>query len=167
MDTNEFGRRYVENEERIAKVLRGLRIYDEDLLHDTYIALYEHSPQPREDEFVKTFVEFYKNLHKRQKLYNDHFEVCDDATMIEKYDRIDEDDWRRRERLEQCIDDIIEKYLTNPLPNERNHERGLKILQLYREGLTFREIAAQLGIKCSTAHEYFSRAVRRMKANKI
>ena len=166
MEAEEFGERYLEYEEDIMKVLRKQKIYDEDLVHDTYIALYEFSPHPRAEDFVKTFVEFYKNLHRRRKKDADNFETCDNATMIEKYDRIDEDDWERRERLMQCIDVIFAEFSENPLPGERNHERACAVLDLYRNGLTFREIADELGIKCSTVHAYFSRAIRRMKANK-
>ena len=43
MDTEEFGKRYLECAEDIANVLRGEKIYDEDLVHDTYIAVYEYS----------------------------------------------------------------------------------------------------------------------------
>ena len=81
-------------------------------------------------------------------------------------DRIDEDDWKQRELLEQYLDYIFENFRENPLPGIRNHERACQVLQLFREGLTFREIAEKLGIKCSTAHEYFSRAINGLKANK-
>ena len=166
MDTNEFGQTYLQYEANIAKVLNKQKIYDEDLLHDTYIALYEYSQNEEIDDFVNTFVEFYKNLRKRMKKDADFFETCDNATMIEKYDRIDEDDWKRRERDLERLDDILREFSENRLRYERNHERACAVLDLYRNGLTFREIADELGIKCSTAHEYFSRAIKRMKANK-
>ena len=166
MTSEQFGKTYLQHEQDIANVLRKQRIYDEDLLHDTYIALYEHSPHPKPEEFVTTFVTFYHNLRKRQVKDSSYFEVCDDATMIEKYDRIDEDDWKQRELLEQYLDYIFENFRENPLPGIRNHERACQVLQLFREGLTFREIAEKLGIKCSTAHEYFSRAINGLKANK-
>ena len=166
MNSEEFGKTYLQHEQDIKNVLLGLKIYDEDLMHDTYLALHEHSQEAEIGNFVDAFVAFYKNLRKRQKKEAENFEVCDYMTMVEKYDRIDEDDWRRRERIMQSIDDMIEEFYKNPHPNERNHERACDVLELYRNGLTFREIARELGIKCSTVHEYYRRATKRLKANK-
>ena len=42
MTPEKFAQAYLKHEEYIKKVLRSLKIYDDDLLHDTYIALYEH-----------------------------------------------------------------------------------------------------------------------------
>ena len=166
MDTEEFGKRYLECAEDIANVLRGEKIYDEDLVHDTYIAVYEYSQKAEIGDMVNVFVTFYKNLQKQQEKETGNVELCGDYGMlIEKYDRIDEDDWEYRERVLEYLDDIMEEFCKNPLPGERNHERACDVLELYRNGLTFREIADEFGIKCSTVHEYFKRAVRRMKAN--
>lgn len=164
METTEFGKRYLESEGSITKVLRGLRIYDEDLLHDTYIALYEHSQQAEIGDFVNTFVAFYRARYKRRGQHESHYITCDYTTMVEQFDREDESDLDYRERVAQRVDDILAKYAENPLPGERNHERSVKVLQLYRDGLTFREIAAELGIDVAAVHRHFDRAIKRIKS---
>ena len=163
MNPEQFGKTYLQYEANIAKVLHRQKIYDEDLLHDTYIALYDHSQHAEIADFVNTFVTFYGNLSKRREEYESNFIACDNATMVEKYDRIDESDWKYRERIEQSIDCIIAKFDANPLPGEHNHERAVEVLQLYRDGLTFREIARELNIDVAAAYRYFCRTVARLK----
>ena len=164
MEAEEFGQTYLQQEATIAKVLRKQKIYDEDLMHDTYIALYEHSQKEEINDFVSMFVTFYKNMRKRRKKEADYFETCDNATMIEKYDRIDEDDWERRERIMQRIDVIIAEFSENPLPGERKHERACAVIDLYRNGLTFREIADELGIDVAAVYRHLNRAIGRIKS---
>ena len=148
MTSEQFGKTYLRYEKNIAKVLRTQKIYDEDLLHDTYIAVYELSQQEQIGDFVNTFVTFYRNLRKRQ----------------EKYDRIDEDDWKHREQMGQLVDEMMEFYRTHLLPGERNHERSCEILKLFRAGLSNVEIAKTLKIDESTVRRYIKRAILGFKS---
>ena len=66
MTPEQFAQAYLTHEEYIQKVLRSLKIYDDDLLHDTYIALYEHSQHAEIEDFTNTFVAFYRARDKRQ-----------------------------------------------------------------------------------------------------
>ena len=165
MVTEEFGKRYLQYEQDIEKVLRKQKIYDEDLMHDTYIALYEHSQQAEIKDFVNTFVAFYKNLCKRQKMRENYYVVCDDREMVEKYDRVDEDDWKRREQDAERVDNLIGYYCAHSHLGERNHQRACDILKLYREGLSYVEIAKRLKIDESTVKKYFKRTIKRLKGH--
>jgi len=164
MTTTQFAQTYLQFEQNIAKVLRKQKIYDEDLMHDTYIALYEYSQHAEIRDFVSSFVEFYKKLRRRQKVNDSHYDTCDNATMIEKYDRIDEDDWEYRERLGRQMDILLEIYREHPLPRERNHQRGCEILKLFCEGLSNVEIAKIVKIDESTVRKYIKRAILGFKS---
>ena len=164
MNPTQFGQTYLRFEAHIAKALKKMDIYDEDLLHDTYIALYEHSQHADIRNFANTFIAFYRTRYKRRIEYEDNYETCDDATIIEKYDQIDEDDWMRRERLEQSVDYIFEKYYTKPLPHSHNYERTALIVQLYREGLTFREIADKVGVDVAAVHRRLKLSLAKIKS---
>ena len=164
MEAEQFGKTYLAHQTNILKILHSLHIFDADLLYDTYIALYEHSQQAEIGDFVNTFVAFYRARYKRRGEHESYYITYDNKTMVEQFDRADESDWKYRERVAQCVDDIIKKFAENPLPGERNHERAVKVLQLYRDGLTFREIAAELGIDVAAVHRHFDRAVKRMKS---
>ena len=164
MNSEQFGKTYLQYERNIEKVLREKKIYDEDLMHDTYIALYQHSQHAEIRDFVNTFVSFYLTRHKRREEYESNYEACDNATMIEKYDRIDEDDWEYRERLGEQMDEMMEFYLTHPWHKERNHKRGCEILRLYCEGLSKVEIAKKLKIDESTVRKYLKRAILGFKS---
>ena len=163
MNTEEFGKRYLECAEDIANVLRGEKMFDEDLVHDTYIAVYEYSQEAEIGDMVNTFVTFYKNLWKRREKDAGYFDVCDHQTMVEKYDRIDEDDWAYREKVGDRVDALMERLQAEPLPGERNHERAVVILRLYREGLSNVEIAKRLKIDESTVRGYKKRAIYGLK----
>ncbi len=164
MNSEQFGKTYLRYEANIAKVLHQLKIYDEDLLHDTYIALYNHSQHAEIRDFVNTFVAFYQNLNKRREEHDSHYQACDNATMIERYDRIDEDDWEYRERISAQIDIVIKKIRRKKFPGEHTHKRAIKVLMLYREGLTFREIASKLGIDVAAVHRHLKRTITRIKS---
>ena len=67
MTSQQFGEKYLQYEENIKKVLKSREIYDEDLLHDTYIALYEYAEtKNRVRNFVNTFVDFYMKRYMRR-----------------------------------------------------------------------------------------------------
>ena len=91
MTPEQFAQAYLENEANISNILHGLHIFDMDLLHDTYIALYDHSQHAEILNFTNTFVSFYRARHKRRGTYESHYEPCDN-TQILNYDRPDESD---------------------------------------------------------------------------
>ena len=165
MEAEEFGQRYLQHEEDITNVLRKQKIYDEDLMHDTYIALYEHSPHPSAEDFVKTFVRFYRNLYDWQNKREQPCIVCDDEEITEKFDRADESDLEYREKIGERVDKLIAYFCTHPLPGERNHQRACEILRMYCQGLSYVEIAKRLKIDESTVKKYFKRIVEGLKSH--
>lgn len=163
MTQQQFSTAFLRYEPNITKVLRSQNIYDQDLLHDTYIALYEHSPHAEITDFTSTFVAFYRARHKRRIEHDAHFLPCDNTTLIDHFDRPDESDLDYREQIGQRVDDLLGWFDAHPLPGERNHERAVKILTLYRDGLSHVEIAKQLKIHESTVKKYFKRTILRLK----
>ena len=163
MEAEEFGQRYLQHEDDITNVLRKQKIYDEDLMHDTYIALYEHSPHPSAEDFVKTFVEFYKNLHKRKDKHESYYEACDNTTMVAHFDRADESDLAYREQIGRRMDSLLRYYVSHPQPGERNHKRSCKILRLYCQGLNECEISDKLKISQSAVCQTIERVIKRLK----
>ena len=165
MNPTQFGQTYLQYEANIVKVLRKQKIYDEDLLHDTYIALYEHSPHPSTEDFVTTFVSFYKNLYDWQNKHESQCIVCDDTEIVEKFDRPDESDLAYREKVGERVDKLIAYFSAHPLPGERNHQRACQILRLYRAGYSHVEIAKTLKIHESTVKKYFKRIIEGLKSH--
>ena len=163
MTGQEFGELYLRYEENIKKVLNRLEIFDNDLLHDTYIALYEYAEKKiRICHFVNTFVDFYIKRHLRREEHESNFEAYDDEQLY-RLDVADESDLEYREQVGKRVDSLIRHYAAHPQPGERNHRRTCKILRLYRQGLTEREISNKLKISHQTVHQYIERAIRRLK----
>ena len=165
MTPEKFAQAYLKHEEYIKKVLRSLKIYDDDLLHDTYIALYEHSQHAEIVDFTNTFVAFYRARDKRQTEREAHYTCCDNTQLL-NYDRPDESDLAYREQVGRRVDRLLRYYATHPQPGERNHKRTCKILRLYCQGLTEQEISDKLKISQPTVHQYLARAIERLKAIK-
>ena len=164
MTTEQFGQTYLQYEPNITKVLRKQNIFDEDLLHDTYIALYQHSQHAEIRDFVNTFVSFYRTRHMRREEKESYYETCDNQTVVEHYDRADKSDLVYRERVCKRVDKIIEQLIERPLPGERNRIRAVKILCLYREGLTFEQIAHKLKTSKQAVEQQFSRTIEKLRA---
>ena len=165
MTPEQFAQAYLTHEEYIQKVLRSLKIYYDDLLHDTYIALYEHSQHAEIEDFTNTFVAFYRARDKRQTEREAHYTCCDNTQLL-NYDLPDESDLAYREQVGRRVDSLLRYYATHPQPGERNHQRTLKILRLYCQGLTEQEISDKLKISQPTVHQYLARAIERLKAIK-
>ena len=158
-----FGELYLRYEENIIKILNSKRIFNEDLFHDTYIALYEHSQHNEITDFVNAYVEFYGNLLKRQERHESHYD-CHDNTHMLNFDRPDDSDLAYREQVGKRVDSLIRYYATHPQPGERSHSRSCKILRLYRQGLTEVEISNKLKISQPTVHQHLDRIIERLKA---
>ena len=138
MTEEEFGKAYIANKDDIEQELKGLQIYDMDLYHDTYIALYEDS----QEKEIRNF----KN-----------------ADMSYTFDRAESSDTDYNEEVGRRVDAIIDYYCTHPPKGARNHECACEILKLFCKGLSIREIAAELGIGKSTAHQYIACIIRQIK----
>jgi len=163
MTGQEFGEKYLQYEENIKKILNSKKILDEDLMHDTYIALYEDSQHEKIEDFVNAFVGVYVNLLKRSDEHESHFDCHDNAHML-NFDRPVEDDPEYREDVSKRLDKLIRYYSKHPQKGERNHKRILKILRLYRKGLNEVEISSSLKISQPTVHQYLIRTIERLKA---
>ena len=146
MKQEQFSQIYLKNEQEITRRLQELQIYDEDRLHDTYIALYEKAPTIGSRRFAETFVKYYRTLQRRANDQAAHFIPCSPSEMVELFDRPEEFDTEYREQVAQRVDELINEYRRHPFPGERNHQRAVRILQLYRSGLTPREIAKRIRV---------------------
>ena len=162
MTSEQFGKTYLQHEQDIANVLRKQRIYDEDLLHDTYIALYEHSQHEEINDFVSTFVSFYRSRYKRRDAYEENYE-CYDHSQLLNFDKPDESDLAYREQVGRRVDSLIRYFAEHPQPGERNHKRTCKILRLYCQGLNECEISNKLKISQQAVSQTLQRAIERLK----
>ena len=162
MNTTDFAQTYLQCEADITRILKSRHIYDEDRLHDTYIALYDHMPQPAPDEFAKTFVAFYCNQQDWQQQRDSHF-VSYDNTQLATLHIIDETDWPQREQSLSRLDKIIRYYYAHPQPDERDHKRACRILRLFLCGLSECEISHRLKISQQAVNQSLRRTIERLK----
>ena len=163
MKQEQFSQIYLRNEQQIARRLQELQIYDEDRLHDTYIALYEAAATIGSRRFAETFVKYYRTLQRRANDQAAHFIPCSPSEMVQQFDRPDESDTEYREQVAQRVDELIEEYQHHPFPGERNHRRAVRILQLYRSGLTLQAIAERLNMRKQTVHDYLKNTVKNLR----
>ena len=163
MKQEDFSRIYLRHEQQIIRALRSLQIYDEDRLHDTYIALYEHSQHTEILDFATTFVKFYRTLQRRANDQATHFIPCSPEEMVQRYDRPDASDLDYREQVAQRVDALIEEYRHHPFPGERNHHRAVRILQLYRSGLTLDDIGQRLQMSKQAVHKILKNTIKNMR----
>ena len=162
MDTEEFGKRYLECEGTIIKMLRKLNIYEEDLLHDTYIALFEHSQQEEIEDFVNAFVEFYSNLYDWLNYRESNYETYD-HNQLAALQIIDETDWPQRERALRRLEKLLRYYFTHPQPEEHHHKRSCRILRLFLKGLSEQEISYKLKISQQAVSKSIRHSIERLK----
>ena len=162
MTRKEYGAMYSYSLGRITTVLKQEKIFDEDILHDTYLELYTRCGEIQKEHFVTYFVAWYKQLYEREAKRQGRYEYCG-TNVAEKHDLMDESDLAYREEIGQRVDEIIEDYRTNSPKNVKKHARACEILQLYRDGLSEREIAQELGIGKSTVHQYIDVIIRQLR----
>ena len=163
MTPETFSETYLANEQTINNILHGLHIFDMDLLHDTYIALYDHSQHTEILNFTNTFVAFYRNLHMRWTRYHSHYEPYTN-TQLAALDIIDESDLEEREARGKKVDETVKLYRSmRHLSGERNHQRACRILNLYLQGLTEREIGQKLSIDHAAVHRYLQNSIEKMR----
>ena len=162
MTSTQFGQTYLRFEAHIAKALKRMDIYDEDLLHDTYIALYQHSQHAQIRDFANTFIAFYRARHKRREVHEERYE-CYDHTQMLNFDQPDESDLAYREAVGRRVESLLRYFASHPQPGERNHKRACKILRLYCQGLNECEISDKLKISQSAVSQTLERAIERLK----
>ena len=181
MTPQQFEKLYTANEKYLKKTLTKQDIYDDDLFQDTSLALCEHLQDIAVEDFRQAFFDKYDSLVKRvgqREIECVHFsnvqlaalEIIDESQDVEILDRhidydleqftaectIRDDD---KERLQQLLDD----YYKHPQPDERNHKRACKILKLYLQGKSEREIANKLKISQQAVNQSIKRTVERLK----
>jgi len=181
MTAKELGKMYIANEEALRKILRSQDIYDEDVFQDTCLALCEHVQDIAAKDFRQAFLDKYDTLIKRVgqgEIECEHYdyaelaalEIIDESQDVEKIDeKIDldaelfsaecicnDDD---KERLHELLD----YYYKHPQPGERDHKRACRILQLYLNGKSEREISRKLKISQQAVNQSIRRIVERLK----
>ena len=175
MNETEFGKAYLANINDIENEIKALKMYDEDLLHDTYIDLYEWSQSNEILDFVNTYVEFFKNRYKwRDKeedplvaYDNEHLaalEIIDESQDVEIIDRdIDLLNELRSDEYKEQLRKMLNYYYRHPQPGERNHKQACKVLRYFLDGKSEREISHKFNIAHQTVHQYITRTIERLK----
>ena len=163
MEGEKFGEKYLQCAEDIKKILERYEIYDMDLLHDTYIALYEYAEEKnRIRNFVNTFVDFYWKRVLRRREHESYYEAYDDEQMY-NLGVADKSDLEYREQVGKRVDRLIRYYAEHPQPREHDHKLNCKILRLYRQGLTEREISHKVKISQQAVNQSLARTIERLK----
>ena len=163
MNTTEFAKAFEANMDSIKKTLVNLDIYDDDLFNDTYIALYEYAENKHWiRNFKNAFVDFYWKRFLRREEHEANFDAYDNEHLY-NLDVPDESDLEYREQVGSRVDRLLRYYYDHPQPKERNHKRNCKILRLYRQGLTEREISHKLKISQQAVNQSLERAIERLK----
>ncbi len=181
MNTKELERLYLTHEAEIKASLINQHIFDEDLFQDTCLELCIYAQHNDIRNLPGLFIERYKKLRKRQDQHQLDFvpydnaqlaalDINDDSQDVEllahaidgdseqfsaEYICRDED----KDRLQQ----LLNHYYRHPLPDERNHRRACKILRLYLNGLSEREIARKFKLSHQAVHQSITRTIARLK----
>ena len=164
MKTEKFADLYVQYEKDIKNILEDMEIFDMDILHDTYIALFEHAEKKnRINNFKNAYVAFYVTRYLRHLERESYFEAYDDEQFY-RLNIADESDLEYREQIGRRIDKIIRYYSEHPQPGERCHRQSVKVLRQFRQGLTEREISNKVKISHQAVHQSLERTIERLKA---
>ena len=181
MTSQQFEKQYRANEKDLKKVLMKQDIYDEDLFQDTCLALCEHLQDIAPEDFRQAFLDKYDTLIKRRgqreidcvHLSNVQLaalEIIDESQDIEILDRhIDYDleqftaECTIRDDDKECLQQLLDDYYKHPQSGERNHKRACKILKLYLQGKSEREIANTFRISHQAVHQSLTRITERLK----
>ena len=163
MNETEFAKAFEANMDSIKHTLVNLEIYDDDLFNDTYIALYEYAENKHWiRNFKNAYVDFYWKRFLRQEEHEANFDAYDDEHLY-NLDVPDESDLEYREQVGSRVDRLLRYYYDHPQPKERNHKRACRILQLYLDGRSEREIARKYRISHQAVHQNLERIVQHLK----
>ena len=165
MNENDFANSYLQHEETIKKVLRSKKIYDEDLLHDTYIDLCDWlQTNETKKSFGGLFMEFYQNRYKWQKKQDSQLVHCDNAQLA-AINIIDETDWEYREELGLKADAILDYVDKTVFPTERKPELNRQVLRMWMDGMTYQQIGAQIGMDANSVLHIVQRMIKNIRQN--
>lgn len=162
MQPEKFAEVYLQNQQHIHRVLKGKHIFDEERLHDTYIALYDHRPHPEPEDFAKSFIRFYQHGYDWELAEENPVESYDNRQLAALH-IIDESDWQEREKAFRRLDRILRRYFAKRQPRERNRRRNCKILRLYLSGLSESEISYKLKISQPAVNQSLQLTIERLK----
>lgn len=166
---------YITHEESLRNVLMSQKIYDEDLFQDTCLALCEFAQHNEITEFWTQFMEKYNNLYKRigqrevECVHYDYaqfaaLEIIDESHTEEKIDAdVDYNYDHLSAHYKELLQQLLDQYKAHPMPKERNHKRACRILQLYLDGRSEREIARKYRISHQAVHQNLERIVEHLK----
>ena len=162
MDGKEFGERYVAEMDKIANVLKKEKIYDEDLVHDTYIDMYEWAQSHEPREFVGTFVDFYKKRYRRQEVRERECDAMPPETMRELRIYDDHSNVARNEAIGEVADTILQLLDEVELPGERKPEQHRRVLRLWMDGQSYEEIGREMGMSPHSAKSILQRLLKKV-----
>jgi len=180
MTSQQFNKLYTANEDSLRNVLRSQDIYDDDLFQDTCLVMCEFAQHNEITDFWTQFMEKYNNLLKQvgqrevECVPYDNaqlaaLDIIDESQDVEVLDQaIDGDDEQfsaeyKCDEDKQRLHELLDYYYKHPQPGERNHRRSCKILRLYLQGKSEREIANTLHVSHQAVHQSFIRIVERLK----
>ena len=175
MTQQQLSQLYITHEPEIKASLLNQHIFDEDLFQDTCLEICVYAQHNNIRNFPGLFIERYKKLLKRQAQplldcipYDNAqlaaLDIIDETQDIENLDeRIDWNYGHCSDYYKEQLQQLLEDYKAHPQPGERNHRRACKILQLYLDGKSEREIASKLKIKHQTVHQYITSIIARLK----
>ena len=166
MTSQQFEKLYTANEEYFRKTLTKQKIYDDDLFHDTCLALCEHLQDIAVEDFRHAFLDKYDTLVKRvgqREIVCFHLSNVQLAAL-EIIDRdIDYDNAQRCAENKDRLRQLLNHYYRHPQPGERDHKQACKILKLYLAGKSEREIAQMLKISQQAVNQSIKRTKERLK----
>ena len=175
MTSQQFEKLYTANEDSLRNVLRSQDIYDDDLFQDTCLALCEFAQHNEITNFWTQFMEKYNNLLKRLgqrevecvHLDNAQFAALDIIDESQTEVKLDADVDYNYDHLsahyKELLQQLLDQYKDHHMPKERNHKRACRILQLYLDGRSEREIARKYRISHQAVHQNLERIVQHLK----
>ncbi len=149
MKTEEFGKMYLQNRDKIVEELTKEKIYDDDLMNETYIDLYEESQKNEIQDFEAAFLCFYTNRYKWKKKQDSCIIHCDNAQLA-ALEIEDESDLEDREQIGQRVDALMDYVDKTTFPGERKPELNRKVLHMRLDGKTYEEIGAEIGMDANS-----------------
>ena len=175
MNPKVFENMYLTHEQSLRNVLKSQRIYDEDIFQDTCLALCEFALHNEITDFWTQFMKKYNKLYKRigqREVECVHFDnaqfaaldIIDESQTEEKLDaNVDWNYDHLSAQYKELLQQLLDQYIAQPMPKEHKHKRACRILQLYLDGKSEREIARKFRITHQAVHQNLERIVEHLK----